>query len=241
MKSLVKTALNRFGFEITRVGGLNTGFSEHLRNVLRAKSIDCVIDVGANSGQYGAELRKLGFKGFIVSFEPVKKVFLELERHAKSDDKWLCYNFALGDVEAKKPINVYGSTVFSSFLEANDYSKNIWSSLNNVDVENVDVIRLDDLFSEIVEKSGGENFYLKMDTQGFDKNVFEGALGSLDRIRAMQSELSLISVYSGMPDAYDVLKLFHENDYHISGMYPINRDKSLAVIEYDCVLVKVAT
>jgi hypothetical protein len=41
-----------------------------------------------------------------------------------------------------------------------------------------------------------------------------------------------------MPDTYEVLREFHAHNYFISGMYPINRDESLAVIEYDCVLVR---
>ena len=42
-----------------------------------------------------------------------------------------------------------------------------------------------------------------------------------------------------MHDVYDVLKKFHNRGYFISGLYLINRDESLAVIEYDCVLVKI--
>jgi len=57
-------------------------------------------------------------------------------------------------------------------------------------------------------------------------------------VQALQTELSLISVYEGMPRSYDVLQDFHDREFFISGMYPINRDPSLAVIEYDCVLVK---
>ena len=79
---------------------------------------------------------------------------------------------------------------------------------------------------------------LKMDTQGFDKFVFDGARGCLENVSVLQSELSLIPVYDGMLQVYDILKEFHNNYFYISGMYPINRDESMAVIEYDCVLVK---
>ena len=44
-----------------------------------------------------------------------------------------------------------------------------------------------------------------------------------------------------MGKIYDVLQEYHLFDYFISGMYPINRDESLAVIEYDCVMVKRST
>ena len=60
----------------------------------------------------------------------------------------------------------------------------------------------------------------------------------MEDISVLQSELSLIPVYEGMVEVYSVLKEYNSCGYFISGMYPINRDKSLAVIEYDCVMVK---
>jgi len=105
-------------------------------------------------------------------------------------------------------------------------------------LEIVDVVRLDDIFGEIVDRTGCANFYLKMDTQGYDINVFHGAIESLEKIKSIQSELSLISLYNDMPHAYEILNEFHQHGFFISGMYPVTRDESLAVIEYDCVLVK---
>jgi FkbM family methyltransferase len=238
MKNMVRDVVNRLGYDVVKRRNSNDTLASHLINVFSVKNIDCVLDVGANSGQYGKFLREIGFKGHIVSFEPVKSVFDQLEAAAKSDSKWICYHLALGEQKEDKTINVYSSTVFSSFLEATDYSKGIWNSLNTSNVETVHVERLDDLFQDIRGRTGCSAFYLKMDTQGFDISVFRGALGSLPRVMALQSEVALISVYKDMPDAYDVLKEFHAHNYFISGMYPINRDESLAVIEYDTVLVR---
>lgn len=238
MKNIIRNYLNAIGFDIVRVKNQHGSLSEHLSNVFAAKNIDCVIDVGANSGQFGSFIREIGFDGYIVSFEPVKSAYNKLEMIAKADDKWLCYNLALGDKKEKKTLNVYESTIFSSFFEANEYSKNIWQSLGSAVPEIVDVVRLDDILGGIADRTGCANFYLKMDTQGYDINVFRGAVESLEKISSIQSELSLIAIYDDMLPAYDILKEFHQQGFFISGMYPINRDESLAVIEYDCVLVK---
>lgn len=229
--------LNRFGFDVIRLVNKNSDLSAHLRIVLSQLKIDCVVDVGANTGQYGEFLRQLGYTGSIVSFEPVKEVFRKLQANSSNDPKWTCYNLALGDTSERKVMNVYQASVFSSFLRANEYSQQRWS-LDQGNAEDVSVARLDDLFEELVAKTGGTSFFLKMDTQGYDRKVFAGALGSLERIRGLQSELSLLPVYDGMPRGYDVLEDFHARNYFVSGMYPVNRDDSLAVIEYDCVLVK---
>lgn len=234
----IRAAFNMTGFDIVRLRNSNTSLSTHLMNVFAANGIDCVIDVGANSGQYGAFLRDAGYTGFIVSFEPVRAVFDALAARAKPDGKWICFQSALGEEREERSMNVYDSTMFSSFLDANAYSKEIWQSLEGVRPEVVTVARLDDLMPEILSRTKAKNVFLKMDTQGYDRHVFRGAVGSLSHVRALQSELSLIPVYDGMPPPYETLSDFHEQNYFISGMYPINRDKSLAVIEYDCVLVK---
>ncbi len=207
MKELIRGVANSLGYDIVKTRNSNAELSTHLANVVSSKNIDCVLDVGANSGQYGYFLRKNGFRGTIISFEPVKAVFDELARNAESDKNWLCYNLALGDQNEDKEINVYKSTVFSSFLTASDYSKKIWNSLETVKPETVKVCRLDDMFEEIVAKTRCQKFYLKMDTQGYDINVFRGAKNSLTHIEALQSELSLIPVYNEMPAAYAVLSV----------------------------------
>ncbi|MDO8334787.1 MAG: FkbM family methyltransferase [Nitrosomonas sp.] len=242
MKDILKHMANMAGFELARRGGVHSTIDSHLASLFKKYAIDCVIDVGANTGQYGEFLRSIGYRGWIFSFEPVKAVFDQLIDRAKGDDKWICKNIALGDKAEKKEINVYSSSVFSSFLDANTYSKNIWKSLESVVSEEVTIARLDDIFlTEIHERTGGLNYYLKLDTQGYDLNVFYGGLETLDKICAMQTELSLIHVYENMPDPYEALNVFHSKNYCISGMYPINRDESLAVIEYDCILVKRST
>jgi FkbM family methyltransferase len=239
MKRLLHTVINAIGYEVISVQHLHNELMQHLLHVFERNKIDCIIDVGANAGQYGMSLRKAGYDGYIMSFEPVRAAYKKLEEKAKRDRKWLCYMAALGDEKGLKRINVYKSTVFSSFLQANAYSKEIWRSLDDVGVEEVNVIRLDDILSELIRRSRCSRLFLKMDTQGYDDHVFRGALQSLNSIRGLQSEVAFIPVYEGMTLAYDVLSQFHKHGFYISGMYPVNRENSsLAVIEYDCVLVK---
>lgn len=238
MKRLIRRVLNKCGFDLIRVGNSHQDLAEHLASVLARRNIDCVFDVGANTGQYGVFLRALGYRGYIISFEPVAAVFKRLKENCADDDKWFCYNYALGDKNEEKIINVYKSTDFSSFLTVNDYAKKVWHTLDEVVPETVKVSRLEDVWDELTGKLGCENYMLKLDTQGFDKFVFDGARNCLKHISVLQSELSLIPVYDGMVHIYNALKEFHDFNYFISGMYPINRDESLSVIEYDCVLVK---
>ncbi len=162
--------INRFGFDLVKIRNIHDNLSRHLWNVLVAKNIECVIDVGANSGQYGQFLRKLGYEGYIVSFEPVASVFSLLKQKCAGDAKWSCAQLALGDKSQERVINVYKSTEFSSFLNANEYSKDIWNSLKDEAThECVKVVRLDDVYDELIGYLGCTKHMLKLDTQGYDK------------------------------------------------------------------------
>src|SRR5258708_7328948 len=61
----------------------------HLQKLLLHLDVDCVFDVGANTGQYAAMLRReVGFQGLIISFEPIPKVARALRAVAKGDPLW---------------------------------------------------------------------------------------------------------------------------------------------------------
>lgn len=238
IKVAVHKTFNLFGFDFIKRGHFDQSYGAHLLMVFGSRGIDCVLDVGANIGQYGRFLREIGYTGYIVSFEPVKSAYEKLVNVSEGDSKWICHNMALGDKAETLRINVFGDTQFSSFLEASDYSKAMWQDIRQYATEDVAVVKLDEVFDSIKSITGCRNFYLKLDTQGFDLSVFRGAGESLRDIHAMQSELSLISVYDGMESSFTGIEKYREAGFLISGLFPINIEPSLAVIEYDCVLVK---
>jgi|GEM_PF-4301797 len=86
--------------------GLEIRSSPHLGKFLESRKIGVVLDVGANIGQFGRELRDQGYRGLIVSFEPVKSVFETLKNVADSDGAWEAHNFALGPAPGRMPIKV---------------------------------------------------------------------------------------------------------------------------------------
>jgi hypothetical protein len=68
-----------------------------LRELLARLEIDCVLDVGANAGQYHDFLRdKAFYEGQIVSFEPVSRHVELLRERARADGHWHIEGYALG-------------------------------------------------------------------------------------------------------------------------------------------------
>lgn len=209
---------------------------EHLRELLANLRITHVLDVGANIGQYAQALRRSGFSGRISSFEPVRSNFEQLHRLSEPDPQWDVYHLALGAQRGELEINVTGSTTFSSFLTPTEYARRRFDPAA-VDVAHTEQVRVErlDVFASEMRIDANPRLFLKMDTQGFDLEVFRGADGLLDRIRGLQSELSILPVYQDMPDYLTALAAYREKGFEPTGLFPITRDpEKLVVIEYDC-------
>ena len=235
MQPLRRQLRRRFNIDIIRAG--NTAIlGEHIKDILETHRVDTVLDVGANTGQFGSYLRELGFAGAIHSFEPVEKTFRVLQRTAASDARWSCHKMALGREPGTLTMNLMGASDLNSALQPSTFGKNLFAEFQVTGQEQVPMSTVDIFLAEHVP-APERGILLKMDTQGFDLEVFAGAEQSLGRIRCLLSELSLTPLYDGMPGYLKSLATFEERGFLMSGLYPVNRNKDLSFIEVDCMLV----
>lgn len=159
-------------------------------------AIDVVLDVGANEGQYAGYLRSAGWRGRIVSFEPIASVHATLARNAARDPDWsVAPAMALGAKDGEARITVSNESDMSSLLPMRDEILAVSPTASAAGTEAVRVHALDTVFDDHVSK--GERAFLKIDTQGFEAAVLDGASSSLDRIAGLQIELSLVPIYDG--------------------------------------------
>lgn len=211
----------------------------HLQDIFSAYKIDCVLDVGANYGQYRDLLRKrVGYKGLILSFEPVPHIARHLIEFSKSDPEWKVFDFALGSKVGRTKINVTKAPSRNSILAPRkDIVKDFWSSDAVIEVADIDIQTVDETLSRNGIDSSRCGVYLKMDTQGFDLEVVKGASESLKHIRALQMEASIRPIYHEMPDYRESIAFMNQAGFQIAGMYPVSNDDSLRMVEFDCVMV----
>lgn len=181
---LAKSALEGLGFEFQR--------STTLRRFLATHPIDLVVDAGANLGQFAQLIRAKGYKGRIWSFEPVSHVFQALSATAAGDSLWQVSQCALGSVPGEAQINVSANHTLSSFLPASKmldaYDSNHATVAETVRIETLDHVLKDDPARSIL---------LKIDVQGFEKPVLEGAKDVLRRVHALYVELPVEHLYEG--------------------------------------------
>jgi FkbM family methyltransferase len=215
---------------------------QHLRALFDKFQIDTVLDVGANAGQYVKFLREyVGYQGHVVSFEPVPEMFAELEGKAASDPRWTVKRCALGSADGTLPLTITTNSDLSSFLTPDATSLGTDTArraLTGQRQELVEVRRLDSVMPELEKARPMRNIYLKIDTQGFDLHVIEGAGALLERIIGMQSETSMIKQYKESPDLVTSLQSFRAHGFDITGMFPIWRDSFLRVVEFDTVMIR---
>jgi len=233
---LFTRAAASFGYELTPLPVKSERLDIHLGRLFRILQINCVLDVGANRGQYGNFLRQMGYKGRIVSFEPVKDDFAVLRQCAAADPEWDVYRFALGDQDRITQMNVTSDSLFNSFLTPNEFIKG--QGLRVDHVEKVQERRLDTVWDEIIAPVREPKVYVKVDTQGYDRQVFEGGEKALTRILALQSEVSVKPVYDEMPYFLDAISALYERGFELTGLFPVARDNVLRVVEFDCVMVR---
>lgn len=197
--------------------------------------VDVVLDVGANAGQYGEMLRGIGFTGRLVSLEPVAEAYAELERRAAADGAWEAVCVAASDVDGEITLNVTGDSRSSSVLPRNERfaDKAGWAPKES---RSVTARRLDGLVEELLRP--GERAYLKLDIQGYERTVLDGAGDSLAHFDALELELSVTPLYEGQPSLAEMLPLLARHGFRPICLEPILLDDDGLLMELDGVFAR---
>ena len=186
LKNQLRRLFWKLGFDVCKLHASTNPLTRR-RVLLDAGRVDTVLDVGANRGQFGGELRTaVGYQGRIVSFEPLAGAFTQLREKAARFPGWETHNYALGDAPGQAEINVADNSHSSSILDILPAHLKSAPDSRYIGRETITIKTLDSVFSEVCANS--RNIYLKIDTQGFESKVLKGAENSLPRIRTVQME-----------------------------------------------------
>jgi FkbM family methyltransferase len=241
----LRNSLRGRGYEILKISPslrADSLLALHLHKLFKRLDINCVIDVGARIGDYGLWIRRNGYSGKIVSFEPVSESFKQLQSRCTADRNWSAHPIALGSRNENSRINVTRATNFSSFLTPNQYSVDQFGEQVSINhTESVEVRRLEDVWELVASDTTHPRVYLKMDTQGWDVEVLRGASSALTHVLALQTEVSVQPIYTGMSTYLDSMDYLRGLGFEVSGLFPVNLDDSMRVVEFDCVAVRASS
>jgi FkbM family methyltransferase len=190
----------------------DTPFKSIARN-LKGNQITGVIDVGANVGQFGLDIRRHGFEGLIVSYEPVQQSFGLLSQTINQHQPWKAFQLGLGATESELTINISGNAgLSSSILEMGSLHLENFPDSATVAKQDISITTIDKQLEVLGLRP--QEIMLKLDVQGFEAEVLKGASQSLSKIPLCFLEVSITPLYEGeisfLPILIELSKFGHE-------------------------------
>lgn len=206
--------------------------------VFERLGIDLVVDIGANTGQYVTEIRRHGYAGRVVSFEPAAEAFAGLEAACREDQLWTARQFAVGSEPGTATLNIAGNEgKSSSLLPQKELEFGTATAARYVGAETVQVTTLDQVGGSLLEE--GSRVYLKIDVQGTEFDVLDGAGPFLSEVLAVELELALFSMYEGNADWRAICDRLAEEGFVFFAVDPGYTDwESGRLIEMDGLFVR---
>lgn len=207
--------------------------ADYLRRLFDTLNIDLVIDVGANRGQYADFIRRrVGYRGELLSFEPIPALARELAQRARHDEKWRVCATALGARAETRPFHIAQSSPMSSLLRPSSDATSRLSGFNTV--QETTEIHVDTLDAALAGYAHCGNVYLKLDVQGYERQVLDGAMASMPRIAALQAELSVVPLYEGQPHYLELMAHIESLGYIPSLIAAHHPEHFPLLIDFDC-------
>ncbi len=204
-----------------------------LATLIKHYAIDTIIDVGANEGQFGVEMRNHGFKGLIISIEPLAQAFEKLQSVAMANGPWEIHRNVASDKNGVVEINVAGNSQSSSVLPMARRHEEADPASRYVGKEIVPACTLDSLLEQRLNNFG--NIFLKLDVQGFEHQVLLGGPKTLAKAAGVLLEASIVPLYEGSICLQDTLKIMTEADFLLHHVERVFWDaKTQQLLQLDC-------
>lgn len=195
LKRAVRSGLRKYGREITRIPSEDSRPTFRRKVILDSLDLGILIDIGADRGGYSREARNAGFRGSLLSVEPRREAHEALVREASADPGWRCVCAAIGAEDGEATIHVAGRRTSSSMLQMLPEHERVAPGSGFIGEESVRIVRLDTLLKEL--DLSGLPAYLKIDVQGYEREVLSGAERTLEDVRAVEVEMSTKPLYQG--------------------------------------------
>jgi FkbM family methyltransferase len=202
--------------------------------------VSTVLDVGANTGQFVQGLRNWGYTKNVLSFEPLSSAHASLQQNAANDPNWhVAPRCAIGATKTVSEINVAGNSVSSSLLPMLERHMQVAPASAYQSKEKVQIETLSDMIHQLTDQK--EHFFLKIDTQGYEREVISGASDILERIPAVQMELSIRPLYENSLLLDDGIELMKGYGYRVYSIYQgLSDRKTGETLQVDVIFVRYA-
>lgn len=209
---------------------------EH-KEALAQLSFDCILDVGANKGQFALFSRCTFGDCRIISFEPLERPAEIFESLFRSDPHVRLVRAAIAARHGTITMHITEEDDSSSPLEVNELQNRIFGS-RVIERREVpcgplkEFLTADDL---------GARTLLKIDAQGYELEVLRGVESLFDDIEAIYCEVSFMRLYKGQALASDIISYLKEKQFNLCGVYNLFTDKREGPVQADMLFIRADT
>ena len=207
-KRVIQKLLNFFGYKISKnKQNKFKNFDFIIKKILRRRKIN-IIDIGANKGQTIERFKKIFSEAKIYAFEPTKNLAEKLDKIYMEDENVKIFNKAVGDKNGKNNFFNYSNNELNSLYEIKDLNFKSYVK-TKCEVISLDKFCLDNNIEKID--------ILKIDTQGNEKKILEGAKKSLKKgvFQIIELEIILGEYYNIKNSFLDIEKNLIKNNYRL--------------------------
>ena len=224
IKSQIKKIFKYYGYKIVKTQSRDD--LEYLTKFFINGADPIIFDVGANNGQSIEKFKRLFKSPIIHSFEPNPHETNSLIKNYGKEKNIFINNQALGDKDGKSEFNINALSGHSSFKKLIPNTR--WLKLRAKKMKlDARKYTINQVISEIttLDKYAKKNNInridiLKIDTQGYEDKVLQGAEKYLlqNKIHLIQVELFFSEIYENPLQIYDIEKKLIPNNYKLFGI-----------------------
>lgn len=192
--------------------------------------IDSIWDVGANQGQFAFMAHSVWPQLPIYSFEPDPDCFNLLQQNFdKFQISGKPFNIGLGAERGDLELRRYADNVNNSFLPRPQDQHVLQDKVT------VHCTTLNEIAASLAETKSA---FLKLDVQGFELAVLEGASDFLRRCRYVLAEVAFSPSYTGGAHAEEVMLVLRNQGFKCIQLLDVLRDeRSSHIVEADMLFI----
>lgn len=224
IKSFTQKLFLKFKYKVINLKKDKSNLDQFLNKLLRVTN-PLIFDVGANIGQSVKIFKKIFPNSIIHCFEPDNNAYKILFKNSSNDKRLKLNAFALGKKNEYLEFNSYINTGKSSFYKLNLDTEFIKYKADVLGVDQKEY--LDSTYQKEIktidaycEQNNIKKIdFLKIDTQGYEVNVINGANKMIKNnlIDIIQLELTFSPIYQKNYNIYDIEKILIPNGYKLFG------------------------
>ena len=235
MKQLFQAILANIGYKLVPLRHPTRQAFEDQKALVRGKSV-MIFDVGAHHGETSLLYNNLFKEPLIYAFEPFIASFEQLKNNTSGINNIKIFNIAIGNTSGEVDFHVNSSAPTNSILATHPQSHINWGPglLNTLETTRINSLTLDDFIEQ--NKIGKINI-LKLDTQGAEYSIIEGALNSIaqNKISLIYLEIIIMPTYVGQKYLDEILFLLRQTGFVLYNFYNYQFTASGELLQVDAI------